>query len=141
MLFGKLSPRLCNKPMRRSNLADNDEDAPANRAEIAYHTKNEPQLQYKARPLNGIWSAAPFLHNGSVPNLYEMLLPASQRSKQFAVGRREFDPVKVGLVTEPAEGTFLFDTTLEGNTNVGHEFGAHLSEAERWQLVEYLKTL
>jgi hypothetical protein len=141
LFFGKLAPRLRNKEMRRVDATDSGPAGPADRAGIAQHSKNEPQLQYKARPLNGIWAAPPFLHNGSVPNLYEMLLPANQRSKQFALGRREFDPVKVGFVTEPAEGTFLFDTTPKGNTNVGHEFGAHLSEAERWQVVEYLKSL
>jgi processive rubber oxygenase RoxA-like protein len=141
IFFGKLSPGLRKKAMRRVDMTDSGPAGPTDRAAIAQHSKNEPQLQYKARPLNGIWAAAPFLHNGSVPNLYEVLLPPNQRSKQFAVGRREFDPVKVGFVPEPTEGTFLFDTTLKGNTNVGHEFGAHLSETERWQIVEYLKSL
>lgn len=138
---GKVAPRSLNKRMgRRAVAKEEEEEAPADREEIATG-KNEPQLQYKARPLNGVWAVAPYLHNGSVPNLYEMLLPAHQRSRQFSVGRREFDPVKVGFVTEPAEGTFLFDTTLKGNTNTGHEFGARLSDAERWQVIEYLKTL
>jgi hypothetical protein len=141
MFFGKLAPRLHRKPMRRVEVADADPEISTDREAIAHHSKNEPQLQYKARPLNGIWSAAPFLHNGAVPNLYEMLLPASQRSKQFAVGRREFDPVKVGFITEATEGTFVFDTTAKGNSNAGHEFGGHFSDAERWQLVEYLKSL
>jgi len=141
MFFGKLAPRLHNKAMRHVDAGDSGPAGPGDRAAIAQHSKNEPQLQYKARPLNGIWAVPPFLHNGSVPNLYEMLLPANRRSRQFSLGRREFDPVKVGLVTEPAEGTFLFDTTPKGNTNAGHEFGAHLSEEERWQVVEYLKSL
>ena len=55
-------------------------------------------LAYKARPLNGIWSGAPYLHNGSVPNLYELLLPAAQRSDTFYIGSWEYDPVRVGYV-------------------------------------------
>ncbi len=102
---------------------------------------------YKARPLNGIWATAPYLHNGSVPNLYELLLPQAERSQTFYVGSREFDPVKVGYVsTNATEGEldlFLFDTTLPGNTNAGHEFGLDtiVSESDRRALVEYLKTL
>ena len=60
---------------------------------------------YKARPHEGVWATPPFLHNGSVPNLYQLLSPVSERSKRFFVGRREFDPVKVGLVTEPIAGS------------------------------------
>jgi len=105
---------------------------------------------YKGRPLNGIWATAPFLHNGSVPNLYELLLPAAERSQSFTLGSREFDPVKVGFTmdqpaTAEAYAPFNFDTTLKGNSNAGHEYfgdgGAPLSEEERWQLVEYMKTL
>lgn len=108
-------------------------------------------LAYKARPLNGIWATAPFLHNGSVPNLYEMFIPGSDRTKQFYLGSKEFDPKKVGFQTEKVAGGFLLDTSLAGNLNSGHEFrgdgtgagvvGPQLSEEERWSLVEYLKTL
>ena len=104
-------------------------------------------LAYKARPLNGIWSGAPYLHNGSVPNLYELLLPAAERSKTFYVGSWEYDPVKVGYLDRPAPGAFLFDTRLPGNGNGGHEYGTWgdgrpaLTEEETWALVEYLKSL
>lgn len=104
-------------------------------------------LAYKARPLNGIWTSAPFLHNGSVPNLYELLLPANQRAKQFYLGTQEFDVKHVGYAQTPAENDFLFDTTLAGNSNAGHEYGTGygdlpaLTEEERWSLIEYLKTL
>jgi len=93
---------------------------------------------YKAGPLNGIWATAPYLHNGSVPNLYQLLLPAPQRSTNFKVGSRTFDSVNVGFDTE--DGSFSFDTTLPGNSNAGHLYGTQLTEEERWQLVEYLKT-
>lgn len=102
-------------------------------------------LAYKARSLDGIWATAPYLHNGSVPNLYELLLPAAERTKRFHVGQIEFDPVKVGFLTNKVEGkTTLFDTTQEGNRNIGHDnpddYGT-FTEEERWQLVEYMKTL
>ena len=103
---------------------------------------------YKANPAEGMWANAPYLHNGSVPNLYELLLPASQRSKQFYLGR-EFDPLRVGVDTSAKSGGFLFDTTLLGNSNAGHSFengsgqgiiGRLLSDNERWAIVEYLKS-
>ncbi len=108
-------------------------------------------LAYKARPLNGIWATAPFLHNGSVPNLYEMLVPVEQRSQKFYLGTREFDPKYVGFKKDKISGATLLDTSKIGNSNAGHEFkgdgsgegviGPELSEDERWALVEYLKTL
>lgn len=105
---------------------------------------------YKAGPRDGVWATPPFMHNGSVPNLYEMLIPAKERTKQFYVGR-EFDPVKVGLDTSGKSGSFLHDTSLRGNSNAGHSFedgplgngviGPLLTDPERWALVEYLKSI
>jgi len=107
---------------------------------------NAPPLGYKGRPLNGIWATAPYLHNGSVPNLYELLLPAEERSDTFYVGSREYDPVHVGFIIEADNSgpvpPFLFDTSIRGNWNTGHEFGVHeLTEEQRWDLLEYIKTL
>lgn len=107
-----------------------------------------PNEAYKARPLEGIWATAPYLHNGSVPNLYELLLPQEKRTKHFCVGSREFDPKHVGFVmmTEAecrAKNHFWLDTTREGNHNTGHDgprFGVD-TEEQIWELVEYLKTL
>jgi hypothetical protein len=97
---------------------------------------------YRARPLNGIWATAPYLHNGSVPNLYDLLLPPTHRPKFFYVGSWEFDPVHVGVETgSPFAGSFTFDTRLPGNSNSGHEYGTSLSEPERMALIEFLKTL
>jgi len=106
--------------------------------------------RYKAAPRDGVWATPPFLHNGSVPNLYEMLIPAKERTKRFYIGR-EFDPVKVGLETSGQSGSFLLDTTLRGNSNAGHSFengprgngviGPLLTEPQRWALVEYLKSI
>jgi hypothetical protein len=109
-----------------------------------------PIAVYKAAPRDGVWATPPFMHNGSVPNLYEMLLPAKQRSKKFYIGR-EFDPIKVGLDTSGKSGAFLYDTSLPGNSNAGHSFengprgngvvGPLLTEAQRWAIVEYLKSI
>ncbi len=96
---------------------------------------------YGARPLNGVWATAPFLNNGSVPNLYQLLTPADQRVKNFYIRSREFDPVNVGYDTSEQPGAFLYEATLPGNLNTGHEFGTDLSDEERWELIEYLKTL
>jgi len=100
---------------------------------------------YKARPLTGIWATAPYLHNGSVPNLYELLLSAEQRSKIFYLGSREFDAKKVGFVSTlntTDESRFKFDTSLKGNSNQGHEYGTkELNDKQRLELLEYLKTL
>lgn len=96
---------------------------------------------YKARPLNGIWATAPYLHNGSVPTLYDLLLPPAQRPKSFGVGWLEFDPQNVGYKHDTKDAPSLFDTSLTGNGNGGHEYGTTLSEEDRRALVEYLKTL
>jgi mono/diheme cytochrome c family protein len=96
---------------------------------------------YKARPLNGIWASAPFLHNGSVPNLWELLRKPDQRVTAFNVGSWEMDPVKVGFVTGVEPATSKFDTTLSGNSNKGHEYGSDLTDKDKWALIEYLKTL
>jgi hypothetical protein len=108
-------------------------------------------LAYKARPHNGIWATPPYLHNGSVPNLFALLSPVSERPKVFYIGSKQYDPVKLGLNTEPLKGATEFRTDLPGNSNAGHEFndgpkgngviGRKLSEDERMQIIEYLKTL
>ncbi len=106
---------------------------------------------YKVRPLNGVWATPPYLHNGSVPNVYALLSPVAERPKKFYLGNREYDPVNLGYVTGAFPGGFAFDTSIRGNSNSGHEFsddrakegviGRSLSPDERRALIEYLKTL
>ena len=98
-------------------------------------------LDYRARPLDGIWATAPYLHNGSVPTLADLLRPAAVRPKTFYVGDCEIDPVNVGCVSTERPGAFLFDTTKKGNWNIGHEYGTSLNENDRRALLEYLKSL
>ncbi len=96
---------------------------------------------YPARPLAGVWANAPYLHNGSVPSLYQLLLPAAERDKVFFTGDLEFDPVNVGYVSTGMRGGFRFDTSITGNSNAGHQFGTSLKYEERMDLIEYLKSL
>jgi hypothetical protein len=81
-----------------------------------------PNLGYKARPLDGIWATPPYLHNSSVPNLYQMLVPAARRVVKFYLGSTRFDPKHVGYQTQQFQGAFEMDTTKPGNRNTGHEF-------------------
>lgn len=113
---------------------------------------------YKARPLNGVWATAPYLHNGSVPTLYQLLLPEIQRMKTFHVGSKQYDPKNVGFSTRKTEFSTEFRALdaegkpIPGNSNLGHS-GPHctqtkgetgfrdFTEEERWALVEFMKTL
>lgn len=117
-------------------------------------------IGYKPRPLEGVWATAPFLHNGSVPTIYDLLSPAYERPSEFYVARREFDPLKLGFVTDRGalKRGFLFNTRIQGNHNTGHEFRAGYNETaaaagdyqygvigpaltvdERFAIIEYLK--
>ena len=110
-------------------------------------TTLENQKVYKARQLNGIWTSAPYLHNGSVPSLWDLLTPEEQRPTLFYTGSRQLDTRKVGYQSTIIEGaplpaaTTLFDTSLYGNSNAGHNFGTTLTAIEKWALIEYLKSL
>lgn len=110
-------------------------------AMVTQNVSTAAVLAYKARPLDGIWATAPYLHNGSVPNLYQLLLPGKDRIKKFYVGSREFDPVNVGFATAQGSDTTLLDTSRKGNSNAGHDTYGVFTEEQRWQLIEYLKTL
>ena len=107
---------------------------------------------YKAGPLAGVWATGPFLHNGSVPTLYDLLSPEDERPQAFWVGSREIDPVKVGFrsaadeLSEAERAAFSrFDTTRRGNSNRGHAFPdparARLSPEDRLAIIEFLKAL
>lgn len=116
-------------------------------------------LAYKARPLNGIWATAPYLHNGSVPNLDALLKPAEDRPVSFYVGSRQFNPELVGFDDGPSPDLFEFRVytadgrPISGNSNSGHE-GRHYTQNEtdsgEWRdfdvgqrkaLIEYMKSL
>jgi hypothetical protein len=127
---------------------DHQHIAPDDHLKVTGFRKNEfrAPLAYPARPLTGYWATPPYMHNGAIPNLYEVMSPVSERSKSFWTGSQEFDPVKVGYRTDKFEGGFKFDTrrnflqtteysvrelfsghlrfdrNIAGNSNLGHEF-------------------
>jgi len=94
----------------------------------------------KAGPLLGIWATGPFLHNGSVPNIYELLSPPEERSKVFWVGNRQLDTWKLGFKSNEEPGLFRFDTLITGNSNRGHIYPRRgYSHDQRMAVIEYLK--
>ncbi len=124
----------------------------------AEHPVNVEKVGYQAPPLDGLWATAPYLHNGSVPTLHA-LLQSSSRPGRFtrppSTGFEHYDTIQVGWkFTEvsaeelastarrsPFQAKFIVDTGRFGMGNRGHTFGDRLSEAERMDLIEYLKTL
>ena len=97
---------------------------------------------FKSRSLEGIGFTAPFLHNGSVESLYELLLPSVARKKQFLIGCRNYDIEKMGYDCKSTDkNIFSLNTAERGNANTGHEYGTDLNDTERYQLIEYLKSL
>ena len=128
-------------------------------ADNEYYREIRPENQrgYKADTLHGIWSQAPYLHNGSVPTLRDMLSPVAARPRKFIRGNINYDVDKVGFISDAAPGgrhngrspnptydfmrAFEFDTTQPGQSNAGHIFGSNLAEEDKSALLEYLKTL
>jgi hypothetical protein len=124
---------------------------------------------YKARPLNGVWATAPFLHNGSIATVYDLLSTQKERPRFIELGSQKFDPERLGLaqseqivelnkkaesVADYVDGLFILDTHKPGNRNTGHIFddeqssdsavgriGRRLDHQEKMAVIEYLKTL
>jgi hypothetical protein len=106
----------------------------------AYHKTNG----YANVPIDGIWARAPYLHNGAVPNLWALLQPDSARPQTFYRGYDVYDPKNVGYVSDGPEAQrvgFKVDTSVTGNGNQGHPYGIGLKDPEKWDLIEFLKTL
>jgi RoxA-like, cytochrome c-like len=104
-----------------------------------------PTNGYANHPLDGIWLRAPYLHNGSVPTLRDLLKAEAERPKTFYRGNDVYDAQNLGFVSNLAEAGgrnfYLFDTQAKGNSNSGHFYGIDLSDADKDALLEYLKTL
>ncbi len=94
--------------------------------------------KYWAATLNGVWARSPYLHNGSVRTMRELLTSPAERSKTFHRGSRTFDEKEMGYTDE---GAYVLDTNLPGNSNSGHNYGTELSADQKRDLIEYLKTL
>ena len=99
---------------------------------------------YQAVLLDGLWLRAPYLHNGSVPNLVALLTPPDARPKTFFRGYDVYDQTKVGFIAEGPDAERVgveYDTRVPGNSNQGHPYGTDLPEEQKRALIEYLKTL
>jgi len=107
-----------------------------------YEAPKEPGVRttgkYFAATLGGVWARSPYLHNGSVRTMAELLTPPGRRAKTFRRGSTRFDPATIGYTDE---GPYLFDTSTAGNSNSGHSYGTELSPEAKRELMEYLKTL
>jgi len=94
--------------------------------------------KYWSPDLAGVWARSPYLHNGSVRTMRELLTRPGERAKSFHRGARAYDASQMGYADE---GAYILDTTTPGNSNAGHDYGTGLSDAEKRELIEYLKTL
>jgi len=118
-----------------------------------FHTYETPPFKFDAyrktngysnTPLDGVWARAPYLHNGSVPTLWDLLMPVEKRPTVFYSGYDVYDPKNVGFVTSGPDAEregFRFQVDIPGNSNMGHTFGTELKVDEKWDLIEYMKTL
>jgi hypothetical protein len=98
---------------------------------------------YASPPLDGIWLRAPYLHNGAVPSLTDLLMPPDQRPKLFWRGYDVYDQGRVGFISsgpDAEKNGFRFDTNIVGNSNQGHLWGTDLSADDKKALIEFLKT-
>lgn len=99
---------------------------------------------YASVPLDGLWLRAPYLHNGSVPTLTDLLEPVEKRPRLFWRGYDVYDSEHIGFETTTDGAKRIgtrFDVTLPGNSNVGHTYGTTLPPDVKRALLEYLKTL
>ena len=109
---------------------------------------------YADQPLDGIWARSPYLHNGSVPTLRDLLEPSACRPSApcrpavWYRGADIYDPVRAGYRADgygyDPGALFRYDTSVPGNGNAGHEgpaYGTTLPAADKDALVEYMKTL
>lgn len=153
--FGIVNTYRLNSWIRKNGVSDED------RATLSHHHASVRPLDvkvYKARPLDGIAFSSPYLHNGSIPTLEEFFKAPEARLKQFTPVSLDYDAERIGyqypetvtsdaprhMVNSPtgsASGPFTFKTSVEGNFNTGHTWGTELTEDEKEDLIEYLKTL
>jgi len=110
-----------------------------------YAANFQPTNGYMAPPLDGVWATAPYLHNGSVPTIYDMLNSTTRPEKwKRSFNTSDVDYKKVGWEYSPSDisgSKIIYDTTLPGYGNQGHTYGDELTEEERFDVIEYLKTL
>ena len=107
-----------------------------------YHEPKENGLRstqkYFAASMSGVWARSPYLHNGSVRTMQELLTPPADRPKTFQRGSNEYDATQMGYTDS---GTYIFDTSARSSSNSGHGYGTKLTADQKKDLIEYLKTL
>lgn len=122
-----------------NNYSQADKDSIQNCREGLHPQKVEG---IKAKSLDGVIFTAPYLHNGSVPTIWDLLSDESSRPSSFWIGCNKYDSVKMGFDCSEADANvFEFKTSLQGNSNQGHLYGTDLNDNEKMALIEYLKTL
>ncbi len=105
---------------------------------------------YVAPPLDGVWASAPYFHNGSVPTLWHVLNPDSRPvvwsrdrlgldEDRMGLGVRELEEIPAG--TNKSDRRWYYDTRDFGKSARGHDYPASLTEQQKVDLLEYLKTL
>lgn len=94
--------------------------------------------KYVAPNLAGLWARSPYLHNGSVRTMMDLLTPADSRPLRFHRGSHTYDESALGFIDD---GPFLFDTKSVGNANTGHEYATTIPDNEKRDLIEYVKSL
>ncbi len=94
--------------------------------------------KYFAATLSGVWARSPYLHNGSVRTMQQLLMMPAERATSFHRGSTAYDEHNLGYTDE---GNYMLDTATSGNSNSGHDYGTKLSTEEKQDLIEYLKTL
>ena len=114
-----------------------------NTVEIAGYTPTNPPpfrstQKYWAPSLAGVWARSPYLHNGSIRSLTDLLTPPVDRPKSFHRGSTLFDPANVGFTDT---GSFLLNTQTPGNSAAGHDYGTAFTPDQKHDLIEYLKSL
>ena len=107
-----------------------------------YQPSGEPGIRstqkYWAASMGGVWARSPYLHNGSVRTMQELLTPSFARAKTFQRGSRDYDTAQMGYADD---GVYVLDTAGPGNSNTGHNYGTKLPADQKRELIEYLKTL
>jgi len=111
-------------------------------------TRIAPANGYMAPPLDGIWATGPFLHNGSVPTIELVLNSAERPTRWRHSAAKQYDQRSLGwrfdaveAVPAGADERQIYMTDRLGYGNGGHQFGDHLTDADRLAVLEYLKTL
>jgi mono/diheme cytochrome c family protein len=109
-----------------------------NRFGLANDYNGAPGAAYWASNLEGIFASSPYLHNGSVRTLPDLLTPPDQRPTRFHTGTNLYDPRQLGLRDA---GPFVYDTSEPGKSAQGHDYGTDLPREQKRALLEYLKSL